>query len=419
MHDGEIPFLKALGLNEASDERAVRRAYAQRLKRIDQATDPEGFQALRSDYENGMRWVAWQARQHSEEQQHSSANDVPEAVAPQPVSAAAALIADTPAASEAAIDAAVAPAPPTPQHAADEVFAGFLRLAQAGAGFGDEPAARRALDVALSDDRLVNLEARTVFEWRIASLLMEGWRPGHEFLFGPACEVFHWEKDRRHLALFGPLGAALDAAIDEKLIFFRQSPGQFEVQRKLIRRLRDAQMPSARTLCDEIRLLQTLVQRYPRWLQIVTSRENIHQWHKAYEALPTEQRAALVPEPAVESPRPTFSFEPQKKPSVPVWVIVMVLVGALSAIGRIGSSANDRNYGPPSGATTWRANLPDVPAPEPSALPVLIGERTRQVELLKTRQQELDAEMKKALDELRRPAHAEAAGSASAPRLKP
>lgn len=413
MH-GEIPFLKALGLDEAADERAVRRAYAQRLKRVDQAADPQGFQALRSDYENALRWVAWQARRRSEQQdlqQHGDRDEVREDVGPQPVVAAVPPLPTTSARNETVAGAATAPVPATPQRVADEVFEGFLRLARAGTGFGGEPVAQRALEVALNDDRLVNLEARTAFEWCVASLLMEGWRPGHEYLFGPACEVFHWEKERRHLALFGPLGAALDAAINEKLIFFRQPPGQFEVQRKLIRRLRDAQMPSARTLCDEMGLLQTLVQRYPHWLQIVTSRDNINQWRKAYEALPAQQRLALAPEPALAGPRPSYSFEARNKSKVPVWLIVMMVIGALGAIGRMSAPANDRNYGSPGGAS-WRANLPEGP-PGPSVMPATIGERTRQVDLLKTRQREVDAEMKKVLDELRRPPQALVAGSTS------
>jgi hypothetical protein len=374
-----IPFLQALGLQHDADERAVRRAYAQRLKRIDPAADPQGFQALRSDYENALRWVAFQAQRRAAAADEAgeageAGRGAPVAVAPaadaSAADAAAPVVASAGApaaagavnapANEVANDGAHAasagaadlPAPGAERDpgtealaAGEQVFAAFAQRAEAP--FTDEAAARQALAQALADERLVNLEARTFFEWRVARLLMDGWRPGHEFLLGPACEAFNWEDDRRRLTLFGPLGAALDAAINEKLIFHRLSPGQFEAQRALIRRLRNDSAPSAGTLVDEMPLLQALVERYPHWLRVITSRDNVIRWHQEFEALPPERRAkARKPQAGVPAPRPAAPA----KSSTPWWLIgigLFLAVKLLSGLGSLGDSPQ-RRYMPPA-----------------------------------------------------------------------
>jgi len=49
-----------LGLSaRPTDKRAVKRAYAKRLKQIDQATDPQGFQNLREAYEAALRYFEY------------------------------------------------------------------------------------------------------------------------------------------------------------------------------------------------------------------------------------------------------------------------------------------------------------------------------------------------------------------------
>jgi hypothetical protein len=49
--DSDMTYWEILGVEPGADEKTVRRAYAARLKAIDQMTEPEAFQALRHAYE--------------------------------------------------------------------------------------------------------------------------------------------------------------------------------------------------------------------------------------------------------------------------------------------------------------------------------------------------------------------------------
>lgn len=50
-------FLVCLGLDESADERAIKRAYASRLRDIDQATDIAGFERLHQAYKTSLDWL--------------------------------------------------------------------------------------------------------------------------------------------------------------------------------------------------------------------------------------------------------------------------------------------------------------------------------------------------------------------------
>ena len=420
MSEATFPFLQALGLDQHADERAVRRAYAQRLKRIDQANEPEAFQALRSDYETALGWLAWKARQADNNPAEIDGDATPEDAAASPEPSPGAEVAETGLAGVDAVSAAEPIQPPETDGEqlarirAEEVFANFLQLSQSP--FGDEVQARRALEVALSDDRLIHLESRTYFEYRVALLLMEGWRPGHEFLFGPACDLFHWDKDRRHLRMFGALGAAVDAAINEKLIFYRQSPQQFEAQRKLVRRLRDAREPSPQTLRASMPSLEWLVEHYPHWLNVVTSRENIVRWRQSHAALGPGDRGSNndVPGQPLFRPQPAYLTSRNPVP-LPLALILMGLLFVLIMANRPGStgagavqqsiSTSQSMPFPPLGDTHGRLRGQGSPLTSGDAQAALdIGatgstrnaDRERQLADLERRQTEIDRELKKA-----------------------
>lgn len=60
------PYLRALDLDDEADERAIRRAYAKRLKLIDQEAEPGKFQALRGSFEQALAWSARKAHAQRE-----------------------------------------------------------------------------------------------------------------------------------------------------------------------------------------------------------------------------------------------------------------------------------------------------------------------------------------------------------------
>lgn len=61
--------LEALGLARDADERAVKRAYAQRLKTTRPEDDPAGFQKLHETYQSALSYVRWRAENPEDEEE--------------------------------------------------------------------------------------------------------------------------------------------------------------------------------------------------------------------------------------------------------------------------------------------------------------------------------------------------------------
>jgi protein TonB len=182
-------FLVALALDETADTRAIRRAYARQLKGIDQAADAARFQALREAYEAALEWAAYQAQG----QEPGRAQEAEGSTAPPP--AQSPVEADAPAQAPVPEDARLVAA------VWERFEAGVQALAQAQR-LADADAWHDLLLERLRDDELINIAARTLFEWRVVTMLGNGWRPGHEALFSAAVAAFDWAQDRRRLTQF-------------------------------------------------------------------------------------------------------------------------------------------------------------------------------------------------------------------------
>jgi protein TonB len=302
------PFLEPLELDPATDpdERALRRAYARRLKQIDVEAEPERFQALREALDQGLRWVAWR------DQVRLAQASAP-APGPEPLPELAPR--DTPAPDRAAEAAPpitddqpppadaprVVPAPPRTvtlaAPGADELAAAVLARFQRHVddGLKDAESTRSLLLRFLGDPDLVSLDGRASFELRVARMLAGNWRPGHEHLLDPAVEVFGWNSDHARLKHFGQLGAMLTAAIRERATVQAFTPAQRIALDALLARIRGGAAPDPAQLADEVPRLQYLVEHVPNWLRIVSPVDRVNERFRLWSERPPGLPLAVAP----------------------------------------------------------------------------------------------------------------------------
>lgn len=257
-----------LGLLPDADARAIRRAYAHELKKIDQAADATGFQQLRGAYEAALQFLEWQATQETD-------GDVVQVVQPAP-----------------------APEPDSPDQLADAVMTGFVGTLAALARQNSAASAApyvAALQEALQDERLFGIEARLGFEWRVAVLLVQGWRPGHQALLVAAEEVFNWREGTR-LAGLGQAGAVLDRVLEERALYDSQSMSTRDGQRRILKLLRDERTPDDAQIRQYVTPFLLLVERCPHWLVVVAPRAAIVYWQDRYAQMRADDNdAAALP----------------------------------------------------------------------------------------------------------------------------
>ncbi|WP_020656825.1 hypothetical protein [Massilia niastensis] len=275
--DASLDFLAQLELSGDADARDVRRAYALKLKRIDQQADPEGFQALRRAYEIALDWVEWKTQQ-------GGAPDAPP---------------------EAALEAPPDPpaAPPDEDELAGAVFELFAGQADALARTSrlhDRDAWNAMLCGALDDERLLGLDARMYFEQRIVLVLARGWHPGHEALLAAATELFGWADNRRALERFGYPGDVLNQAIDEQALFERQPEPVRAAMAALIGKLREDIVPPPELLPALMPDLERALEHFPALMSVTAHPDTIDTWYTAWQALPAARsgKAADIEDPS-------------------------------------------------------------------------------------------------------------------------
>jgi hypothetical protein len=355
------PFLEHLGLTEAvTDEREIKRAYARLLKQIDQEADPAGFQQLREAYETSIGWFGWRA--HQQEMQAQDEAQQVEGDAAQEATAAG--MQDSPASVETPseaphagdprgrhIDDVLPPEPAVPEAAAPEPApTPEIPLAQANAAalfdahfaqpFTSEEDAAQRLHLCLDDDdRLIDLEARAIFEYRIAHALAEGYTEGKHFLWKAAQATFGWDEDHTRLRQFGRAGQVLENALNEQDFFERQDELRINYQARLMERLRGEQMPHDSEFSNLIPPLEWMLATYPNLMWIATKAENVHKWREHHQKLPAHLQANQQP---AEEERPTPPApQPESSSRSGYFVFMLCFMGLMAFLRMLGNGPSD------------------------------------------------------------------------------
>lgn len=290
--------LTHLGLNTDADERSVKRAYAAKLKKIDQEKDPEGFQRLRHAYEVLLDW----ARRPQQE------NGMGHAGAPE----------QTPQSPYTALPSQQVLEQSPAHNAAHQVLLELTAQLPESSGQTEEMLCM--LRGCLDDARLINLDEREHFEWLVGRWLLESWKPSNQALFEAAVKAFEWDSDGKRLLHFGQVGLVLEAARNEWALFQTMSNAHQIRYQELIKQLRMDARPSMDRLMHRIREVEVLLAEMPNWLRIIAPIDNAKRWRETVRGYFDLQIVSDCAQPAEQPRRSSGSASPQSRPpAAPTW----------------------------------------------------------------------------------------------------
>lgn len=351
-------FLVRLNLGMDADARDIKRAYARELKLIDQEADLPAFQALRECYEIALRWAAYEADR--KEQEALSLIEAPPCARQDDGLDALDIALPAPAGISLAKSPSTArPAEATPAVDSDQlsltVFerfqASYTTLSQ-GRSLDDTGLWETELRRRLEDEEMVNLEARTIFEARVAHLLASQWQLANAPLLDAAAKVFAWSGDRRRLQQFGYAGGFVYQALEERTLFDAQNPADIDSQRRLMARLRSGVKPEPAKLRTELAQVERMIARFPTWLAVHANPEVVEQWRSA---LPRRHAHAPAPEPAMadNAPEPVLEGDTSRRGFDKAWILFAIL--GIFTLFRMWNGQGYNNGAPSRSATRSRA----------------------------------------------------------------
>ncbi|MES2048468.1 MAG: hypothetical protein V4447_08710 [Pseudomonadota bacterium] len=317
-------FLDRLELTAEADERAIKRAYANALKKIDQETEPDAFQELRALYESALAWLA-----HKPKEASFALPKAPVQVTYRVAQEETPVVVTPP---------AVAIQKGSPAQTAEQLLQSLL--ASLSATEIEEPDAVQLLQNILLDERMIELDVRDHFEQLLIFYIGQGWRKGNGNLFGSALKVFGWMNDRQRLLHMGHPGMRLEQAIVELTLFNRQNVDYAQRQLEVIKQLRVDARPDNNVLIYDMEMLGHMCNAFPTWLFLVTNTENIKRWKAWNDEIPKRRKATS---PGEMHPEESTSKAANNN-SGPKFIYVIMVMAFFSMIGKL---ATHESFPPP------------------------------------------------------------------------
>ena len=290
--DHALPFLERLGLPPDADTRAIRQAYARELKLIDQASQADQFQHLRTAYEAALDWAGADRR-------------IVQSAAVQEFDEHGA------------------------EAAASQVHAQFLEACiplRQKDRLRDEMGWENALRRHLADTRLLELTASLSFEIKIAEYLASGWKSGNETLFLVAARVFEWESDSGRVQQLGEAGVVIGQALEQRYLFECQEDVAYKASRRVLVGLRLRAPPMTVQLRTEMPYLESMLQYFPDLIAVTAGMENVARWRALHEQLrPAATVEGVQPIVFSEHKEVSDSRDVVAELSVPLTIILIVI----------------------------------------------------------------------------------------------
>jgi|GEM_PF-2206037 len=288
-------FFVQYDLPADADERAIKRVYARQLKLIDQETDLEGFQALRDTFEEAIAWL--QYRQQTGMPETSAESDEgahrdSSMEAPQNTGAYA-----THSQHHTLSASAKTPELADPEATAEDIIVAMINDMR---GHYSIPSyAGECFLRTMEDTRLIHMETGLIFERMLAHYLLQGWQPGNGELLDVVADYYGWKKDVRRLHNWGEGGYVLSRALTEQAEFNKKSEAIREGQWALLLKARYENEPAQYYLSVHFPMMLRMLEMYPTWVLMVSSRNNIEAWHARYADM--QQGEAVEPAQAIQT----------------------------------------------------------------------------------------------------------------------
>ncbi|MBR7779020.1 tetratricopeptide repeat protein [Undibacterium rugosum] len=272
-------FIEEHQLATDADERSLKRAYAKKLKTIDQETQLHEFQALRESYEEALQWIAWRDTEQEDEATSQPAPDQEQLSTAQPAPVVAPEVADE---TETGTRAASPPQARGPSQEAADILQSLLNHIHEHQPAQDQVTA--TLENILDSDIMLFFETRQAFEWYIASYLVQGWQSGKDLLFHAAVTAFRWREAKTRLSYLGPHAHALEQAMIELDEIAKRPEAIRHKYQEFMRKSRNQEQPDLPYLKVNLPLLARLNEAYPYVTAMSCDMALICNWiDRAYE----------------------------------------------------------------------------------------------------------------------------------------